>query len=114
MRRLLALSLILLPLPLAALEVRVHPGEVVYAYEADPAHWPFTVMLQNVAIVQKDGAPPSRWIPITFKNIVDLLGSEGSAPQAGVDRDDSEVKLVHTLGDDEQVKGLLGLEVQKL
>jgi hypothetical protein len=24
-----------------------------------------------------------RGVPITFKNIVDLLGSEGSAPQAG-------------------------------
>ena len=57
MRRLLALSLILLPLPLAALEVRVHPGEVVYAYEADPAHGLYTVMLQNIAVVQKDGDP---------------------------------------------------------
>src|SRR3954462_14511053 len=57
MRRLFALFLILLPLPLAALEVRVHPGEVVYAYEADPAHGLYTVMLQNIAIVQKDGDP---------------------------------------------------------
>lgn len=57
MRRILALLLILLPLPAAALEVRVHPGEVVYAYEADPAHGLYTVMLQNVAVVQKDGGP---------------------------------------------------------
>src|SRR4051794_19320556 len=57
MRRILALMLILLPSSLAALEVRVHPGEVVYAYEVDPARGLYTVMLQNVAIVQKDGGP---------------------------------------------------------
>jgi murein DD-endopeptidase MepM/ murein hydrolase activator NlpD len=55
MRRILALLLILLPSSLAALEVRVHPGEVVYAYEVDPARGLYTVMLQNVAVVQKDG-----------------------------------------------------------
>jgi murein DD-endopeptidase MepM/ murein hydrolase activator NlpD len=55
MRRILALLLILLPSSLMALEVRVHPGEVVYAYEVDPARGLYTVMLQNVAVVQKDG-----------------------------------------------------------
>jgi murein DD-endopeptidase MepM/ murein hydrolase activator NlpD len=52
MRRTLALLSILLPLPLAALEIRVHPADVVYAYEVDPARALSTVMLQNVAIVQ--------------------------------------------------------------
>src|SRR5436305_4954072 len=50
-------ALFLLPLPLAALEVRVQPGEVVYAYEVDPARGLYTVMLQNVAEVQQDGGP---------------------------------------------------------
>jgi murein DD-endopeptidase MepM/ murein hydrolase activator NlpD len=57
MRRILALLLMLLPSSLAALEVRVHPGEVVYAYEVDPARGLYTVMLQNVAVVQKEGGP---------------------------------------------------------
>jgi murein DD-endopeptidase MepM/ murein hydrolase activator NlpD len=57
MRRILALLLILLPSSLAALEVRVHPGDVVYAYEVDPARGLYTVVLQNVAVVQKDGGP---------------------------------------------------------
>ena len=57
MRRILALLMMLLPSSLAALEVRVHPGDVVYAYEVDPARGLYTVMLQNVAIVQKAGGP---------------------------------------------------------
>ena len=57
MRRIFALLLVLLPLPAAALEVRVHPGEVVYAYEVDPARGLYTVVLQNVAAVQKEGGP---------------------------------------------------------
>jgi len=57
MKRFLISLLLLLPLPLAALEVRVHPGEVVYAYEVDPARGLYTVMLQNVAVVQKEGGP---------------------------------------------------------
>jgi murein DD-endopeptidase MepM/ murein hydrolase activator NlpD len=50
---LLALS----PLRLAALEVRVYPADVVYAYEAEPARGLYTVVLQNVSIVQGDGGP---------------------------------------------------------
>jgi murein DD-endopeptidase MepM/ murein hydrolase activator NlpD len=57
MKRLLIPTLLLLSLPLAALEIRVQPGEVVYAYEVDPARGLYTVMLQNVAVVQKDGGP---------------------------------------------------------
>jgi len=55
MRRIFALLLILLPLPVAALEIRVHPADSVYAYEVDPARGLYTVVLQNVAVVQKDG-----------------------------------------------------------
>ncbi|PYQ63288.1 MAG: hypothetical protein DMF53_10595 [Acidobacteria bacterium] len=57
MKRLLIPTLLLLSLPLAALEIRVQPGEVVYAYEVDPARGLYTVLLQNVAVVQKDGGP---------------------------------------------------------
>ncbi len=48
---------LLCSLPLAALEVRVHPGEVVYTWEVDPQRGLSTVVLQNVAVVQKDGGP---------------------------------------------------------
>lgn len=58
MRRIHALLLVLLPLPAAAaLEVRVHPADVVYAYEVDPGRGIYTVMIQNVAVVQKEGGP---------------------------------------------------------
>ena len=57
MRRLFALLLVLLPLPAAALEVRVHPGDLVYAYEVDPARGLSTVVIQNIALVQRDGEP---------------------------------------------------------
>ena len=60
MRRLFALLLVLLPLPVAALEVRVHPGDFVYAYEVDPARGLYTVVLQNVAVVQRRESP-SPW-----------------------------------------------------
>jgi murein DD-endopeptidase MepM/ murein hydrolase activator NlpD len=57
MPRIFALLLVLLPFPAAALEIRVHPGDVVYAYEVDPARGLYTVVLQNVAVVQKEGGP---------------------------------------------------------
>ncbi|HEY2292615.1 MAG TPA: M23 family metallopeptidase [Thermoanaerobaculia bacterium] len=57
MKKLLIPTLLLLSLPLAALEIRVQPGEVVYAYEVDPARGLYTVLLQNVAVIQKDGGP---------------------------------------------------------
>src|SRR5262249_26041741 len=41
----------------SALEIRVHPADFVYAYEVDPARALYTVVLQNVAIVQKEGSP---------------------------------------------------------
>lgn len=52
---LLALSS-LFPLDLVALDVRFHPGEVVYTYEVEPTRGLSTVVLQNVAIVQREGA----------------------------------------------------------
>jgi len=57
MKKLLIAILSLFPLSAQALEIRVQPGEVVYAYEVDPARGLYTVLLQNVAVVQKDGGP---------------------------------------------------------
>ncbi|HEY2738431.1 MAG TPA: hypothetical protein VGK45_08500, partial [Thermoanaerobaculia bacterium] len=54
MRWIAVLTLLLAPFRLAALEVRVHPADVVYAYEAEPARGLYTVVLQNIAILQKD------------------------------------------------------------
>jgi hypothetical protein len=47
----------LLPTDLAALEVRFHPAEVVYTYEVDPARGLSTVVLQNIAVVEREGGP---------------------------------------------------------
>jgi murein DD-endopeptidase MepM/ murein hydrolase activator NlpD len=57
MKRLLMPMFLLLPLATQALEIRVQPGEVVYAYEVDPARGLYSVLLQNIAVVQKDGGP---------------------------------------------------------
>ncbi len=71
-------ALLLLSLPLAALEVRVQPGEVVYAYEADPARGLYTVMLQNVAVVQSDGGP------VTLESLEIQVVNGGQAVQTVV------------------------------
>lgn len=57
MKRILIPVLMLFPLPLAAFEIRVHPGEVVYTWEVDAQRGLSTIVLQNVAVVQKDGGP---------------------------------------------------------
>lgn len=75
MKRLLLPTLLLLSLPLAALEVRVQPGEVVYAYEVDPARGLYTVLLQNVAVVQQDGGP------VTLESLEIQAVSGGQAVQ---------------------------------
>jgi hypothetical protein len=65
-RPFVGLSLLFASLPAAALEVRVHPAEVVYAYEVDPARALSTVVLQNMAVVQPKDQPgelPSPWSP---------------------------------------------------
>jgi murein DD-endopeptidase MepM/ murein hydrolase activator NlpD len=54
MRWIAVLTLSLVPFRLAALEVRVHPADVVYAYEAEPARGLYTVVLQNIAIIQRE------------------------------------------------------------
>ena len=51
------LLLLFLASPASALEIRVHPADFVYAYELDPARRLYTVVLQNVAIVQKEQDP---------------------------------------------------------
>ncbi len=78
MRRIVALLFVLLPLPAAALEIRVHPADVVYAYEVDPARGLYTVMLQNVAVVQKDGAA------VTLESLEIQAVSGGQAVQTVV------------------------------
>jgi murein DD-endopeptidase MepM/ murein hydrolase activator NlpD len=55
MRWILAFVFAFTPLQLAALEVRVYPADVVYPYEAEPARGFYTVVLQNVAVVQREG-----------------------------------------------------------
>jgi murein DD-endopeptidase MepM/ murein hydrolase activator NlpD len=50
----LALFLSLSP-GLAALELRFHPGEVVYAWPASPLKDLSTVVIQNIALVQREG-----------------------------------------------------------
>ncbi|HTO87000.1 MAG TPA: M23 family metallopeptidase [Thermoanaerobaculia bacterium] len=57
MRRLLPALLSLIASSIGALEIRVHPSEFVYAYEVDPARGLYTVVVQNVALVQKEGGP---------------------------------------------------------
>lgn len=57
MRWIVVLTLLLTPFRLAALEVRVHPADVVYAYEAEPARGLYTVVVQNIAVIQKDQQP---------------------------------------------------------
>ena len=51
------LLLFLLAFPAAALEIRVHPADFVYAYEVDSGRKLYTVVLQNVAIVQTGEDP---------------------------------------------------------
>lgn len=74
MRPLWALAL-LFPLQLTAIEVRVHPGEVVYVDEADPQHGLYTAMLHNIAVVQKDAAP------VTLESIEIKVLSQGQTVQ---------------------------------
>jgi hypothetical protein len=79
MRRILALLSILLPMPVAALEVRIHPGEVVYAYEVDSARGLYTVVLQNIAVVQPDGQKDGGPVTVEFLEIQAV--SNGQAVQ---------------------------------
>jgi murein DD-endopeptidase MepM/ murein hydrolase activator NlpD len=62
----------------SALEIRVHPSDFVYAYEVDPARSLYTVVLQNVAIVQKDGSP------VTVETLEIQAMSEGQVVQSVV------------------------------
>jgi murein DD-endopeptidase MepM/ murein hydrolase activator NlpD len=57
MRGLLSGLLTLIASSVGALEIRVHPSEFVYAYEVDPTRGIYTVVVQNVALVQKEGGP---------------------------------------------------------
>ena len=48
-------SLLSAAFPLPALDVRFHPGEVVYPYEVDPDRGLSSVVIQQIALVQRDG-----------------------------------------------------------
>lgn len=81
MRRmpLLVLALFLfLPFSLGALEVRFHPGEVVYPYEVDPSRGLSSVVLQHVAFVQREGGP------ITLDSVEIQVLSGGQAVQTQI------------------------------
>lgn len=75
MRKLPLFLLALLPLPAAAVEVRFHPGEVVYTYEVDPGRGLSTVVLQNIAVVQKDAEP------VTLESLEIRALSQGQVTQ---------------------------------
>lgn len=91
MRWLPILFLALSPLRLAALDVRVYPADVIYAYEAEPARGLYTVVLQNVSIVQREGGP------VTLDSVEIQAVSQGQALQTvvvpGADLDKSAQRL---------------------
>ncbi len=67
-----------LPSGLAALDVRFHPGEVVYPYEVDPSRGLSSVILQHTAFVQRDGGP------VTLESVEIQVLAGGQAVQTQV------------------------------
>lgn len=66
MRFALTLFVLILALPAAAMEVRIHPGmHGIYLYEIEPRRGLSTALIQNLAIVQPEGSP----IPLTEVSI---------------------------------------------
>lgn len=101
MRRLplLSLSLFLtLPPALGALEVRFHPGEVVYPYEVDPARGLSSVVLQHIAFVQRDGGP----VTLDSVEIQVLAGGQAvqtqTVPDAGLDQSAQQMSAMEAAG----------------
>jgi murein DD-endopeptidase MepM/ murein hydrolase activator NlpD len=98
MRKLPLLLLSLLPLPAAAVEVRFHPGEVVYTYEVDLTRGLTTVVLQNIAVVQKDAEP------VTLESLEIQVVSEGqvtqtlAVPQTELDASAQRMSAMDTQG----------------
>jgi murein DD-endopeptidase MepM/ murein hydrolase activator NlpD len=66
----------LLPCSAQALEIRFHPGEVVYTWEVDPARQLSTAVLQNVAVVQGAGEP------VTVDSVVFEVRAGGATVQS--------------------------------
>jgi murein DD-endopeptidase MepM/ murein hydrolase activator NlpD len=80
MRRFLPIVVLLfLASGLSALEVRFHPGEVVYTYAIDPARGLSSAVLQNVAIVQPPGGAP-----VTVESVEIRVLSAGETAQTVV------------------------------
>lgn len=98
MRKLPLFLLALLPLPAAAVEVRFHPGDVVYTYEVDPTRGLTTVVLQNIAVVQKDAEP------VTLESLEIQVVSEGqvtqtlTVPQTELDASAQRMNAMDTQG----------------
>jgi hypothetical protein len=101
MRRipLLGLSMFLcLPFSAAALEVRFHPGEVVYTYEVDPTRGLSSVVLQHIAFVQRDGGP------VTLESVEIQVLAGGQAvqtqivPAAALDQSAGQMSAMESAG----------------
>jgi len=88
----------LLPTDLAALEVRFHPGEVVYPYEVDPARGLSTVLIQNIAVVEREGGP----VTLDSLEIQALSGGQivqtQIVPAAALDQSVQKLSALDTAG----------------
>lgn len=78
MRKLPLFLLCLLPVQAAAVEVRFHPGDVVYPYEVDPGRGLSTVVLQNVAVVETGAGP------VTLESLEIQAVSKGQVTQTQI------------------------------
>jgi murein DD-endopeptidase MepM/ murein hydrolase activator NlpD len=98
MRKLPLFLLALLPLPAVAVEVRFHPGDVVYTYEVDPGRGLSTVVLQNVAVVQNDAET------VTLESLEIQAASKGQVtqtliiPQADLDKSAKRMSAMEAQG----------------
>ena len=98
MRKLPLLLLCLLSVQAAAVEVRFHPGDVVYTYEVDPGRGLSTVVLQNVAVVQTEAEP------VTVESLEIQAVSKGQVtqtqivPQEDLDKSAQRLSAMETQG----------------
>jgi murein DD-endopeptidase MepM/ murein hydrolase activator NlpD len=94
----IVLMLLLLPLPAAALELRVHPGEVVYTYEVEPQRGLSNVFLHNIAVVQPEGGA------VTIESLEIQVLRDGQAvqtllvPAADLDKSVQRIAAIEAQG----------------